>query len=755
MNKFVKYNLFAAAAISSAAVFGETTSEAVDVFIGTAGLGHVTPAAAYPFGMVQAGPDTSGFPDVYHGDWPHTCGYQHTETNLFRFSQLHLIGTGVVSLGNLGLLPFTDAPTGSVYSAAIDKSTERGAPGWYAVKAGGVDCEIAALAHSAAYRFRYPAGKMMRLLVDSDWSAAGHADGDDKPIGGSWVRLSEMEFPAPDECTGRIQVRSWVTYDLYWTMKFSRPIRANRRILAGGDGRGEIRSLEFGGADRTLEVRLALSVTSREAARKNLTVEMPRFGFDAVRRQSAEAWRKALGVVEVEADAETAAGFRSALYRTMLQPNNLADVGDKPFYSTLSLWDTYRAAHPLYTLICSDRVDDFVSSMLRQYRRQGFLPIWALMGRDTHCMIGHHAVPVIADAYLKGFRGFDAEEAFAAVKNSLTVNHRPDSNSTWGLVKENWDEYDRCGYVPMDGMGLTPEGKPITGESVSRTLECAYDDACAARFAKALGKSEDEKFFARRAGFWKNLLDPETGFMRGRRRDGSWRSPFSPYTIGHCWWQDNDFTEGNSWQWTFHVMQDPEGLVAALGGKAAFTRRLDALFTADTRKECAEGSSGMDVSGLIGQYAHGNEPGHHTAYFHRWSERPWRTDELVREICRSQYAARPEGLCGNDDCGQMAAWYVFSALGFYPFDPCGGEYVLGAPQVAKAVLKVRAPDGGVKTFTVLAKNLSEANKYVKSVTLNGKPITDWKIRHADLVAGGELVFEMGGGTQARNDQTGE
>lgn len=718
---------------------GEPASQ-VNVFIGTSGLGHVTPAAAYPFGMIQAGPDTSAFADHYVADWPHTSGYQHPETNLFRFSQQHINGTGCPSLGNLGLLPYVAEPTDGVYSAVIDKRSERGEPGWYAVCAGGVDCEMVALGHSASYRFRYPQGASSLLLFDADWGVAGVAERDHIAIGGNWTRQCEVEFVSPTRCTGHISVNSWAPYELYWTMEFSRSVLAKRKVRAAGNGRGETWSLDFGTAGIfPLEVRIALSLNSRDAASRNLAEEMPRFGFDEYRLRARMAWNEVLGVLDLDPfNPDVAQSFMSALYRTMLQPNNIADVGEEPFYSTLSLWDTYRAAHPLYTLTCPNRVDGFVNSMLRQYRRQGFLPIWALMGRDTHCMVGHHSVPVIVDAYLKGFRGFDAEAAYAAVKDSLTRKHRADSTSGWSLVKDDWTEYDRYGYLPFDGMGVAEDGRKIVGESVSRTLECAYDDACAARFAMALGKFEDAKFFMKRSGFWRNVLDPKTGFVRGRKRDGSWRTPFNPFEIGHSWWEECDFTEGNAWQWTFHVMHDPEGLVAALGGKAEFGKKLDGLFSASARTECAKGVENLDVSGLIGQYAHGNEPSHHTAYFYRWSDRPARTEELVREICRSQYSARPDGLCGNDDCGQMAAWYIFSSLGFYPFDPCGGSFVLGAPQVPGATLHL----SNGKTLVIKAKNFSDRNVHVKSVSWNGRPLRGYIIRYELLKLGGTIVFEM-------------
>ena len=729
-----------------------TDFRAVDAFIGTGGVGHMSPAATCPFGMVQAGPDTSASPDRYASDWAHTSGYQFADGYVFRFSQTRVFGTGCGSLGNIGLLPFVETPTNGVHSAAMDKRTERACPGYYAVRIGDahpISCEVVAGEHTAHYRFGFRRGDRMRLLLDTDWGIVGPASSRDwRPFGGRIVRRSEMSGRGADEIVGRVEIADWVEYAVSFALRFSRPV-LRRQTLRTADGlRGETVVLDFGEAgDEPLEVCLALSSTSADAARRNLAAEMSAFDFEGHRQDAANRWRDLLSRITLGADtdAAVATNFCSAVYRTCLQPHNIADADEPPRYSTFSLWDTYRAAHPLYTLLCPERVDGFVRSMLAQYREQGYLPIWPLWGKDTHCMVGHHAVPVIVDAYLKGFRGFDADFAYAAVADSLTNVHVAASRAMWGLLKEDWPNYDRYGYVPLDGMEERPtDGRPVLGESVSRTLECAYDDACAARFAEALGKTEDARRFRARSERWRNLLDPTTGFMRGRRKDGSWRTPFDPMTVGHCWWQDNDFTEGNSWQWTWHVMHDPNGLVEALGGRRRFGRKLAGLFEADSKLVAAKNVDNLDVSGLIGQYAHGNEPSHHVAYFFRWSDMPRKTDELVGQIVRTMYRPCPDGLCGNDDCGQMSAWYVFSALGFYPFDPCGGEYVIGAPQVPAAEIEVERRGGGGqrKVFKMIARNFSKENKYVRSVTLNGRPVTDWKIRHADILAGGELTFEL-------------
>jgi predicted alpha-1,2-mannosidase len=393
--------------------------------------------------------------------------------------------------------------------------------------------------------------------------------------------------------------------------------------------------------------------------------------------------------------------------------DKVASIPGGAYYSTLSLWDTYRAAHPLYTILSPERVDGFVNTMIAHHKAQGYLPIWTLWGKENHCMVGIHSIPVIADAYLKGFRGFDAAAAYQCIKESITKQNQ-------GF---ECDAYDKYSYLPFD----------ITkGGSVSRLVEHGYDDYCAAQFAKALGKNDDAAFFAKRAGFYKNVFDPETKFLRGKDTKGNWRTPFDPVKLSH--W-GSDYVEGNSWQYTWHVMQDPEGLIQLMGGKKPFSEKLSSLFV---QPQHVTGEKVLDVTGLIGQYAHGNEPSHHVIYFFNYANDSWKGEELVRKVFDTQYKNTPDGLCGNDDCGQMSAWYIFSAMGFYPFNPCNDGYTFGAPQLPKVTLAL--PGGN--SFTVEAKGLSEANKYVKSVTLNGNPVNGFKLAHRDIMAGGSLVFEM-------------
>ena len=706
--------------------FAEGADEPVDVFVGTAGLGHVSPAACAPFGLVQAGPDTSASSEKYVGDWAHTSGYQHGDGWIWRFSQTRLSGTGCPSGGDFGLLPFTGERPAPARKVA---ASEKGRPGFYAVELdGGLSCAVAAVPHGAVYRFAYPKGASAKLLVDADWTIArrGKDDGRLWGVFATYVKESEIRALSPTRLVARRKVRAWVDYEIFCALDFSRPIVSRD----GG-------VCDFGAAaDGPLEVRLALSLTSADAAVANLEAELAGRPLESVAAQTAAAWDAYLSRVRLAPGTDPAVrtSLRAALYRTAIQPNDIGDVGREE-YSTFSLWDTFRAAHPLYTLLAPERVNGFVRSLLKVYERNGYLPIWGLWGTDTHCMIGHHAVPVIVDAYLKGFRDYDVGLAWRAVRDSLTRTHKAVSDSTWGQLKEDWPLLERYGYLPYDALTGGSRGHKVVGESVSRLFEGAYDDACAARFAAALGKADDAAFFARRSGYWRNALDPVTKFARGRDAAGAWREPFDPKACGHCWFQANDFTEGNAMQYTWHVLHDPDGLVVALGGRDAALARLQRLFSGES---VAYGENGVsDVTGLIGQYAHGNEPSHHIIYFFSLLGRPDLAAKYVKEVFDTQYRPTPDGLCGNDDCGQMSAWYVFSALGFCPFDPCGGDYVVGAPQVPGAELSL--PGG--KTLTVRTENFAPGAA-VEKVVLNGREIADSRLRHADLVKGGELVYRM-------------
>ena len=697
----------------------------VDPFIGTDGTGHTFPAACVPFGLVQAGPDTG------NGTWAYCSGYRYGDRTICGFTQTHLNGTGCPDLGDLRLMPFpatgfagsgdTGNPVDPV--AAARKICAVAEPGYCAVTLeGGIKVEIAAAEHAALYRIT--ANGRLRLLVDCAYGIGG-------PGYLKRTTASDVKLVGRRGLVGKNRRRQWVERDYAFAVSFCRDSTSVSE-LPRAEGIVAPRYLfDFDANDKALLVKVALSAEGgTEAAGCNLAAELPGWDFDAVKMAARAKWNKLLSRATIEGSDDQKKNWYTALYHLFIQPNNLADAGERPFYSTFSCWDTFRAAHPLYTILCPEKVPGMVDSMLEQGRRTGYLPVWTLWGVENQCMIGTHSVPVIVDWFLKECDGSRVDRvaywkgAYAQIKDALTKRHD-------GRIKERWDLLDRYGYYPFD---------EIRGESVSRTMECAYDDWCAGVMAERLGLADDAAFFFSRSQNWKNVFDPSLGLVRGKDSSGKWREPFNPYALGHGAKTDNDFTEGNAFQYSWHVLHDPQGLVAAMGGREKFAARLDLLFAAPSRTEGMGDVS--DVTGLIGQYVHGNEPSHHVIYFYPQVGHPEKAAERIREVFDKFYLPKPDGLCGNDDCGQMSAWYLFSAMGFYPFNPCGGEYILGAPQVPKAVLNL----AGGKKFTVTARNLSQENKYVRSVKLNGKPVADWTIRHADIMKGGDLVFEMCGGS---------
>ena len=680
-------------------------------FVGAAEFGHCFPGACVPFGLVQVGPETGNC------NWTYCSGYQSTDLSVNGFSQTRLNGTGCPDLGDLLMLPFTGDPIRKTYKSAFSKEQEHANPGYYSVVLSDFDvkAEMTATEHTAIHRYTFQGKEKPQLLIDFQSALVGSEKQLYEHVSDAKVNLESATI-----VSGYTHTHVWLDRTYYYTIEFSKPYtekvllpklkeqeKAPRYVFSFDLKPGE-----------TLLVKVALSSTGIDAAKHNLQAEIKAWEFDKVRESAKSKWNKLLSRVQIDGSIEQKNIFYTSMYHLFIQPNNIADVDQQPFYSTLSLWDTYRAAHPLYTLLAPERVDDFVNSMLHQYDQQGFLPIWALWGKETYCMIGNHAVPVLVDAYLKGFRGFDAEKAYLAVKASLTQNHQ----------NSEWDIYNKYGYYPFD---------LIKTESVSKTLESVYDDYCAAQFAKALNKTDDYNYFLKRSSFYKNLFNQQNKLMRGKDSKGKWRTPFNSFELSHASTSGGDYTEGNAWQYTWHIQHDVQGLIELMGSADYFTAKLDSLFEMASKKE----GSGfvMDVTGLIGQYAHGNEPSHHVAYLYALAGKPWKTQKLVREICQTQYQDKINGLCGNDDCGQMSAWYIFANLGFYPVNPCGGEFVLGAPQLPKATVSL--PNG--KTFTVETANFSKDNLYVQSVELNGKSYKKSTINYQDITSGGQLKFYMG------------
>lgn len=703
----------------------EDPAQYVNPFIGTAFTGHTFPGATYPLGMMQPGPETGNF------SWDYCSGYFYDDERINGFSQNRLNGTGIVDLGDLLMQPFSGEVRDDL-SSSFHKSSEQASPGYYAVELidNEVQVEVTTSPRVAFHRytFTHEEDKPVNVLADFQSGLVWSADRFH-----THVLDHEVQFESDRVITGYTRRREWVERTYYFVIEFDHPIvskeelplrdpreKAMRHVLQFDLQEGDI-----------LHMKVAMSTTGVEGAKANLTAEVPGWDFDAVHRSAREAWNGYLSRVQIEGTDDDKANFYTSLYHLYIQPNDLADIDGRyvgptrqieqsstgKYYSTLSQWDTFRAAFPMYTLLSPEIVDDLVNSMLEFSEQKGHLPIWALMGQETYTMIGNHSIPMVVDAYLKGFDGFDAERAYNEIKRSLTQSKHP---------KSNWDMYDQYGYYPYD---------LIKVESVSRTLECGFDDYAAALMAEKLGKTEDQAFFLKRADYYKNHFDAETRSMRPKDSQGNWLTPFNPYELAHADSQiGGHYTEGNALQYTWHVMHDFEGLIDLMGGKEKTLEVLDYLFTTtnDTPGELA------DVTGLIGQYAHGNEPSHHVAYLYTYLDRPEETQRLIRQICTDFYQNKPDGLIGNDDCGQMSAWYLFSAMGFYPVNPVGGNLVLGAPQIPKAVINL----GNGKQFTMEAKNLSEENLYVEKVELNGQPYDEKYITHEAITDGATLVFYM-------------
>ncbi len=694
----------------------------VNPFIGAADNGHTFPGATTPFGMIQTSPVTGAV------GWRYCSEYVNNDSIIWGFTQTHLNGTGCMDLGDVLVMPATGERTRAWdgYRSHFSKDQESATPGYYSVELEepNVKAELTASPRVALHRYTYHTADSASVLIDLQhgptWNEAQYH---------SQVSLCEVQWEDEQTLSGHVRNSVWVHQDYFFVLKFNRPTTGQINLPMAETEKGQriVACFDMEPGDELL-TKIALSTTSVEGAKKNMDTELPGWDFEATRQAAKDSWNSYLKRIDVTGTEAEKANYYTSFYHALIQPNQISDVdgmyrnakdeivktGGDAFYSTFSLWDTYRAAHPFYTLMVPEKVDGFVTSLVEQGEVQGFLPIWGLWGKETFTMIANHGVSVIAEAYRKGFRGFDAERAFNIVKRTQTISHPH---------KSNWENYMKHGYFPTD---LTEV------ESVSSTLESVYDDYAAADMAKRMGKTEDAAYFSKRADFYKNLFDTQTQFMRPRNSDGSWKSPFDPSEVAHAESKGGDYTEGNAWQYTWHVQHDVPGLIALFGGEKAFLNKLDSVFTVELKTTQA------DVTGLIGQYAHGNEPSHHVTYLYAMAGRPERTQELIRQIFDTQYRPEPDGLCGNDDCGQMSAWYMFSAMGFYPVDPVSGNYIFGAPQLPKIVLNLA--DG--KTFTVIAEGISEENKYVESITLNGEPYTQNYITHEDIMKGGTLVFKM-------------
>lgn len=693
----------------------EKLISSVNPFIGTGGHGHTYPGATMPFGMMQLSPDTR------LDGWDGCSGYHYSDKYIYGFSHTHLSGTGVSDYGDVLLMPTNavnfnnGADEKSGYRAHFSHKNETASPGFYKVLLDetNIEVELTVSERSGIHHYTFPKNSKQIVILDLE-----HRDK---------VLSSEIKILSKTEISGHRHSDAWAKDQrLFLNMEFSRPYKNVTFLNDKSEGKKVKAAFEFDPSEgNEMEVKIAISAVDEAGAKKNLKTEIGNKSFQQVKKEAETAWEKQLEKIEIppspqRGNEDRRTIFYTALYHTMIAPNIYQDVdgryrgmdleihksNDFQNYTVFSLWDTYRAAHPLYTIIEKERTNDFINSLLAKHDEGGILPIWPLAGNYTGCMIGYHAVPVIADAYLKGIRGYDTEKAFEAMKHGAMQD------------KLGLKSYKEFGFIPVEE----------ESESISKTLEYAYDDWTIAEMAKAMGKTEDYKIYTERAQYYKNVYDPETKFMRGRFRN-TWFAPFDPYEVNF------NYTEANSWQYSFYAPQDILGLINLMGGKAAFENQLDELFTAEVE---TSGRQQVDITGLIGQYAHGNEPSHHMAYLYNFVNKPAKTQEKVHQILNELYQNAPDGISGNEDCGQMSAWYIFSSMGFYPVTPASNQYIIGTPLFESASINLE----NNKIFKIEAENLSDENKYIASVTLNGKSLNRSFIYHSEIMDGGKLVFKM-------------
>jgi len=701
----------------------------VDPWIGTGFHGHVFMGANTPFGAVQLGPVN------FSEGWDWCSGYHYSDSTITGFSHTHLSGTGIGDLGDVLLMPTTGEvilgkgtlknPV-SGNTSLFSHKDEIARPGYYSVRLQryNIKAELTASTRVGFHRYTFPAAESAHIVID-----LVQGIGWDRPTDTYIRRINDSTI------AGYRFSKGWANdHRIYFTAVFSRPFKSisfyknktqqTDNVLMGDSVRAVAHFSTV--QDETIEVKVGISPVSAENAYQNITAEIPGWNFDEVVRSADKAWNHELGKLAIStADAARKRIFYTALYHTMIAPSVFNDHNgdyygtDKQVHphasftnlTTFSLWDVYRAAAPLYTILHPEKTSDVINSMLAVYQQQGRLPVWHLMGNETNTMPGNSATQLVADALLKGMGGFDTALAFEAVKQTAMLDLR-------GLryVK-------KYGFIPADSMV----------ESVAMGLEYAIADACIAQMARRMGKQDDYLYFSKRSNYYKNYFDSSIHFARGRVATDKWRIPFSPFVAQHM---KDDFCEGNSWQYTFLVPQDVEGLIRLMGGDKPFAAKLDSLFT--QKGEMGKEAS-ADITGLIGQYAHGNEPGHHIPYLYMFAGQPWKTADKIRYILDSLYSDKPDGICGNEDVGQMSAWYIWSALGLYPVHPANGLYVFGSPVIDDAVIQL--PAG--KTFHITVKNNSAQNKYIQRIFLNAKPWSKAFLLHSEIMRGGELIIEMG------------
>lgn len=729
----------------------------VDPMIGTAKMGHTYPGATVPFGSVQLSPETDTIPYATNGKYnkdvyKYCAGYQYEDKTIVGFSHTHFSGTGHSDLGDFLIMPTTGKlqlnpgtanhpETG--YRSVFSHKTEKAEPAYYSVllEDHNIKAELTATTRVGMHQYTFPKSDQAHIILDL---TAGIYNYDKKNVW-TFVRVENDTL-----ITGYRQTNGWArTRTVYFAMSFSKPIKGygqatpEKNVYKGFWGRfdqtknfpemtGANLKLYFGfdtNENEKIKIKFAISPVSTQGALANMKTEIPDWDFERVKKESQEVWNKELNKIQVQTiQKEDMVNFYTAMYHAFLGPTVYMDTDGKykgldgnihqattfQNYTSFSLWDTYRALHPLFNLVQPKRNSDMINSMLAHYDQSvhKMLPIWSHYGNENWCMIGYHSVSVIADAIVKGNTNFDVDKALLATVNTAKVPYY-----------DGLEYYMKKGYVPEDK----------NGSSVSKTLEYAYDDWAIAQAAKKLGKEDIYSEFSKRATNYKNVYDGKTGFMRPKLDDGTFKKEFDPLDT-----HGQGFIEGNSWNYSLYVPQDPAEMIKMMNGKDAFTRRLDSLFSMHLPDKYFENTEDITKEGIIGNYVHGNEPSHHVVYLYNWTNSPWKAQDKIRMILKRMYKNGPDGLGGNDDFGQMSAWYIFSSLGFYPVAPGSEDYSLGSPQVANAVFNL---ENG-KTFEVATVNQSDKNVFVSKVLLNGKLLTSPVIKHSDIVNGGKITFYM-------------
>lgn len=742
------------------AASSKTPYDFVNPFIGTKEMGHTYPGATVPFGMIQLSPDTgyvNFFQDGQYNKkvYRYCAGYQYNDKTIIGFSHTHFNGTGhsdlgdfliMPTVGKLQLEPGRESQPETGFRSRFSHETENAEPGYYRVRLEdyGIDTELTASARVGFHKYTFPKSDNAHVILDLIYSIYGY---DGKVIWSS-VRVENDRL-----ITGFRQTRGWARARyLYFAVEFSKPFKSygcvnneeekykgfwDRAMKRGEnfpqmEGRALRAYFNFDTEQgENIKIKLAVSAVSTAGALKNLHAEIPHWDFNRTRNDAKRLWQNELDHITIDGNDKQKEIFYTALYHTMLGPVMYTDIDGQyrgldqnihrangyTNYTLFSLWDTYRALHPLLTITHPNRVNDMVKSMLAHWQQSvhKMLPVWSFHANEDWCMTGYHAVPVIVDAYMKGIRGYDINNAFEAV----TTTARNAKYSGLG-------NYMKYGYVPLD--------LEFGANSASKTLEYAYDDWTIAQMAKSLGKEKEAKEFTRRASFYRNLFDKKTKFIRARKSDGSWLNPFDPMNT-----HGQGYIEGNAWNYSLHVPQDIAGYIKLYGGKKGFIKMLDTLFTMHTPDEAIAATEDIEKNGIMGGYIHGNEPSHHIPFLYNYAGVPWKTQSIVHRIMTTMYSNTADGIPGNDDTGQMSAWYVFGTLGFYPVCPGSNEYVISGPCVSNAVIHLKND----KRFTISARNLSSSNIYIQSIRLNGKPLQKSVILHSDIVKGGMLEFVMG------------